>query len=406
MARFAHASIQPKTYLVKGRKVRIGRDDNAAIAANVRNMLKEGLNIPVMPFHPEEGTEYESPTLKQKDALDTVGWVTDARVDRSGRLKLVFDVAKDEYADGIRNKQIRFTSPQLKKDFVDANGKVWGPCVTHLALTPFPRVTGTEDIEEVPADIDSLEEVAFSAFESTTSFSMVADAETDESDPEIEELAEHYRIDDTLIAQLLEKIGVTAPGVKLCDNVSQWAKEFVEALQKKAAQNFVDNSVNVRSPMGTKEENFMSANFSALADHQDENVRALFAAYAEDRKKATEAQISGARTAIAKRIDAASWIPPAARERLQGRLDKINFSATGEAVAEDPSFTADEVLEVMELAIPPEQRMGKVVEPIENEPDQLKKEVIHPDAQQAVIDQARADEIIREELNRFGSHNQ
>lgn len=394
MPRFAHASIRPDTYLVKGRKYRVKRDDNAVIAANVRAMLNSGINIPVLPFHPEEGTEFGGPTMKSKDALDTTGWVTDAKLDQRGRLKLFFEVNSPEHAEGIRNKQIRFTSPELTTSFKDETGREWGPCVRHLALTAFPRVSGTEDIEEV-VEQDAM---PFSSIESTIGFSLMTD---EESETEITEEPEAKKkavtseaaepVDEKHVAELLEKLGITPPRACFNDSPADWVKELVSSMQEKATKDFLaktpDRSGERDKPLGVKEESYMTAQFaqfSALADHPDENVKALYAQFSQEMENVANERREAARKELsAKLLSNSHWIGQKAREMLEGRIATVQFSATADATIEEPTFTVAEVLEVLEAQTPPESRIGtpNVQEP---DPAMLEKKVIDPNAPKKV----------------------
>lgn len=114
--------------------------DIAHLNHRLKEMISAGLQIPVSKEHqsvakPMSPMEWER--FQAEKAWATCGWVQDGFVKPDGTLCLQVEVPDEE--DARRVAVIRYVSPEIVRDFMDGNGKVWpGLSITHLAVTPRP----------------------------------------------------------------------------------------------------------------------------------------------------------------------------------------------------------------------------------------------------------------------------
>lgn len=148
--RFVKDVLYPGTYrLADGRRVTYTPDDVKRMASRVKEMVREGLQIPACWDHQTDA----KPDRLAMRAKFNLGFVEDAEVTPEGYLSLVMDVPGEE--DASRLPSVRFVSPEIVRDFVDGSGKKWdGPSITHIAVTPRPVQHKQQAFQPVRMSLD------------------------------------------------------------------------------------------------------------------------------------------------------------------------------------------------------------------------------------------------------------
>lgn len=123
-----------------GEPIRFSREDLAHYARRLRDMVADGLQIPVSWEHQSKAkprTREEWEAEKAELTKLCLGHARAATVDEGGVLVAEFDVPDD--GDRARLPSVGFVSPEIKWDWTDGRGKTWpGPSITHVAVTPRP----------------------------------------------------------------------------------------------------------------------------------------------------------------------------------------------------------------------------------------------------------------------------
>lgn len=140
------AQLLTKDALYPGRIRKPGRDpidlsdadiDAAVKAANT--LIADGYTIPLYWEHQDDAgpVKLSSADKPAHVAKHTFGRVKEAFKDAGGVLQVKLEVDSDD--DANRLPKVRFVSPELRRNFTDAEGRTWkGWTISHVAATPVP----------------------------------------------------------------------------------------------------------------------------------------------------------------------------------------------------------------------------------------------------------------------------
>lgn len=101
-----------------------------------RAMLRAGLQIPVPEEHQDDAYPMSAAEVKAASVKHNAGWVVDFELAHNGTLYAILDIPDQTTFDRLC-KQIKYCSPEIARR-IDGDGKDWGECITHVALTPIP----------------------------------------------------------------------------------------------------------------------------------------------------------------------------------------------------------------------------------------------------------------------------
>lgn len=134
--RFHKHILSAGTYNVQGKPYPITRSDLERFAKVGNEMLKARLAIPVPAEH-QNVEPMDAASAAAAFALHNSGWVKDFEMTPDGRLYATLEIEDEDVAKKLP-KTIRYVSPEIRANFTDGNGRNWGKCITHIALTPQP----------------------------------------------------------------------------------------------------------------------------------------------------------------------------------------------------------------------------------------------------------------------------
>jgi len=143
----------------------IYRDFTAAdVAEHVRGaqaVLEAGHGIPILYEHAAPGSAEGSPVQlsatdpkSRRDQLAEqvkhgAGWVKKVWLTKDGEAAHELEVTDPDAAKGLKNRSIKFTSPEFRAAWTDGKGREFSKLVSHVALTHKPRNLDQSAIEEV-----------------------------------------------------------------------------------------------------------------------------------------------------------------------------------------------------------------------------------------------------------------
>jgi len=142
-----------------GGKSRLTAADLRAIRAGTLQLLARGWRIPVLPGHAAAGSVDGGPQSTPVRAVDRPAG--DARHRKTAALGHLVDLVQLE--DGSLAQVIeladaavgaRFTSPELRPQWTDPDGNIYGPHIAHVAVTDRPLGRGQTPLAPVNADHD------------------------------------------------------------------------------------------------------------------------------------------------------------------------------------------------------------------------------------------------------------
>ena len=147
---FEQEFLSPGVYHVGGGKFEVvTRDDIRNYVDETNRAIQNGNHVPVLLEHAEPGTDEGAPRDKRADGVKHgAGWLVDLKGNRKGNAVSILDVPNEEHATAIREKRIKFTSPELRKTWRDGKGQTYKGVVSHMALTHKPRNTDQSEITE------------------------------------------------------------------------------------------------------------------------------------------------------------------------------------------------------------------------------------------------------------------
>lgn len=128
------------------------REDVARIAEGTKALLAAKRHVPLLLEHAEPGSAEGSPRDKKaSEVKHGAGWLKDVAIGNDGAMQLVFDVPDADIAGKLKSGSIKFTSPEIRSEWVDGKGQKFNDFISHVALTHKPRNPDQSAIEEVAA---------------------------------------------------------------------------------------------------------------------------------------------------------------------------------------------------------------------------------------------------------------
>lgn len=178
-----------------GKRYDFDRNRLERYARNVNELTREGLRIPLVLEHsdPADSSGKEGPQKPRDKAAKAVkngaGWITGARVDEAGLLKLKVDVTDKAVAQKLADGSIKFVSPDLRSQWTSPlSGKVYKDVIYNAALTHHPVGANQGDFVQLGEVLQlSLADYGDEESESAESGEAPPDPvdNTEESDPDL-----------------------------------------------------------------------------------------------------------------------------------------------------------------------------------------------------------------------------
>lgn len=123
----------------------LSADDLRKYVDGTNRMIAKGWEPPFLLEHAPPNSPEGSPVNKSKwdDKANKVrngaGWVKRALINENGQMGYEIDVRDEQVAKGLNDGSIKFTSPELRKQFVTGDGEVIPYVLAHVAATHTPR---------------------------------------------------------------------------------------------------------------------------------------------------------------------------------------------------------------------------------------------------------------------------
>lgn len=338
-------------------------------ADNTNRAIQAGLSIPVIDFHDDVDRANEA--KDPRSALRNRGWVKNAGVDADGWLEYELDITDRETAKGLEDGSIRFTSPEFHENFFAEGIGDLGSIIRHVALTPKPRNPIQGPFVKVPAGVSrfSLEDYMDDDKKREDGDEIEGiENTTDEPDTSTEDTPVNPDMpaDDSadmkmeaIVAQF-STIGIELPADWTFD--SEGAADILLAALKtksKADAESTPKEEEVEDPPETQEASpvaFSEDELATLPEHirkaiersqaENKKLAARVTQFAEERTKAERDKSIATVTAMK--------LPPGLKKTLLGKLEKVQFSESGEA----PTLTVNEAAAMFLKAIPPSARFA------------------------------------------------
>lgn len=366
---FETMPLEPNLYETRHGMLRFSKDDFRRIGTNTKKAIRCGKTIPVLMVHDDtsNGDPFDPQSV---NARQCEGKIVDAKVNRDGKLRYVFEVpdTATDVVQRLRDGRIQFSSPSFGhfRDTHEGRERDFGVMTRHLALTPFPKETNQPPIREVvnfseatnvPVEIQtkikSKVKPEMNVLEQAPGTDRLEPATLQESAS-----ATSPPIDDVQVNELLAASGIMSPAVKFTDNPTQWMQQFIGALQNRVAHltATLKTSGQVSSALTPESIGTVAYNFS---EHADESVRKLYADFQRVKNEQAQRVRDAALSSIRQRVERQQWLPQDVRVGLLNRVDTLNFSEGADgATIEAPSFTASEVMDLVEKAVPENVKLG------------------------------------------------
>ncbi len=410
MAKFTQQFFQPGWWNVGGIPRRFTKGELSERCANTDRFIQSNPagGIPLFPAHKPAGSQEGGPRLSDRDSRDCTGWLHGVSMDSDGKCFLQVDVGDPRTAEGIENKTIRFTSPEMSGgDYVDSKGKNWGPMFRHIATTASPRnreqgpitpmqfsegcIQFSEDdfmgttkkaAAEKAAQFadDQFKKKADETAQVAEAIDESADESTDVSptspnadelatnDTEVEVANEHpdQQTLNSLVVKIQEIMGIELP--ENADAIAVLTAILNMAKAKKEAAAELSGDIEL-----TEEPNV--AQFSEEATAMIDALKEQNATMKAEKAVALHSKnLAGVNAAIA-----TAKIPKRLRTRLAERANALQFSEEGK---EEPTITIKEAIALFEECIPASITQfaeGDVAEDEHPEGDDFFKEEVSKD---------------------------
>lgn len=394
---FEQVILTPGRYHIgHGRYKDLTKQDLEEYVQGTQEILDAGIDISVPSEHPlplsAEGSPVESHDEAPQfaDAIKNAGWLRGIRINSDGAVTAQYDITSEAYAKAIREKSIKYSSPELREEWESGTGKRFKRHFSHFALTPKPRNDEQEPLEEcaqfslteldatkstrseikgllknlgvnTPSSVkhlglkdEELEDTATLLTQAVAlngmQFAEVTDPKdqnkdsmnegsnpsstSDNSNPDMPPAANNGDMNAAIIAHLSE-LGVELPSDY--DLANDDFKVLLAALKTASAakrKHEEDEQKEERTPTQIEEEPMPAGSqFSDEAQAVIEQQRAQLAAYHKERLDST---VTSCRV-------------PGIAKALKERLDTVQFSESGE---EEPTLTVSQVVELVNAAIP------------------------------------------------------
>lgn len=333
-----------------------------------KRALGNGLAIPVIGFHTNPDDPKGLPAASRDACEISKGWLKGVRQNDDGSLEHELEITDPKAAEAIANGSIRFTSPQITKQFTDGLGRSYGEMFTHVALTPRPR-----NPDQGPMVVSDGNSTQFSLEDAMDDENEKPDDDTEidtesesppaETPPENPDLLtpESDPKSEAAIAAL-NQLGVIVPAdmkfppaivdaLLAALNTAAAAKAKAEA--EKTAATADQPPEPTQAPV-----QFSLEQLSALPA----DVQAALKQAAKDRETAIQFSLEKAdlkRSTTVANVKAMK-LPKGLKDKLVKRLETVQFSATGEAA----TMTVAEVAKLVSESLPPSIRFDNDPKPI------------------------------------------
>ncbi len=216
----------------------LSADDLRKYVDGTNRMIAKGWEPPFLLEHAPPNTPEGSPVNKSTwdDKANKVrngaGWIKKALINDKGEMGFEIDVRDKQVAKGLNDGSIKYTSPELRKQFVTGDGEVIPFVLAHVAATHTPRnpqqatsetiaMAMQFSIEDMEDDEDKKTEeaevvVSDEDKDGELEVEAVDEEKTEETaeDPSTISLSIHKSVYDTLVGMLKGK------GMGLPDDVS------------------------------------------------------------------------------------------------------------------------------------------------------------------------------------------
>ena len=385
MPTYKQVFLRPGHYLVRGKK----RHFSASLLRKYRDgtnrLIRAGMQIPILKQHAKLGSPEGAPVPAGKaSALDCLGWLKGVTQRSDGSLVNELDVTDPEADAAIKNKSVKFTSPEFNDAYVDSDGREFGHVIRHVALTPAPRTQKQGEFiacaEEGGGEIFQFSEddylgrdeeeanVAFAEFEKLKEKTPPeeegeAAPAKDQVDPPPEEFDDTPKADEQptndvettpdevaaagpdvagLVAQVVDRLGVILPEGTDPNSPEGFTLILTAVLNSTVAKEEANGG---GGDVELEEEPSISGQFG---EEDDPRLVAMSEEVAKLRQErdARETEISRGRLAATL---ADKTIPPALAAKLRGLATSSQFSDDG---TPEPQFTIPQVVDLVKATIP------------------------------------------------------
>lgn len=351
----------------------VTRDDLEQYAQNTNRLLSSGASVPVFTRHKDPGAADGGPVFldrlpkSQIDALDNVGWLRGVEVRPDGTAVHRLEILEPEARRAIKEKRIKFTSPELCLNYRGADGTPFGKVIRHVALTPTPRNPNQGDFIPMsePQD-DGLVCVQFSLADRKPPKPESNPPEMDDeegdgdytSDEAMDTARPNVRTDSQQIAKQvladLEAAGIAAPrGVDPLKDPLGFLAQLSTALRQKVITEAASEAKKDQGgDMSTTEQGISQYSEQQLVQfsetHTDPAMRSMAAQLLATTRKAA-AEITASRRGKLRDAITKAPIPKFVQQRLLGTVENVQFSEDG---ADEPVMRLSEVLDLLSQATP------------------------------------------------------
>lgn len=367
--------LQPGRFHVGGGKFHdLTKQEIAEYVAGTRELIKAGYSPPVLFEHAGKGDAEGSPRQNRADQVrNGAGWLTDVEIDQDGAAFHVLDITDPTAEQKIRDKSIKFTSPELRPIWTDGRGHVFEHTIAHVALTHSPR--NIEQSEFMPAAAAmqfsladwepiqmGLEELTDEKVDKTEALDGSPESPSEPSEtepenpdmPETEADGEQARKIESILAYLSE-FGVELPADTACcdicvilDRVQTGLMSAAAAIKKNKIADEPETSDEPGDDAGdpppvVEQSGMVQYSLAQISKHENKLLRKVVLA----NKSALEQKLAG--------MVSKSKLTPAARDTLLSIGGAMQFSADGDFVA---ALSIDQVAAVLDNCLPEGASLG------------------------------------------------
>jgi hypothetical protein len=174
MPLYRQIAMRPGAYeTAVGRQIYLSPADLARCRENTLKLLARGWRVPVFLGHVEYATGLGGPRLTapstsqrwlgRASSSTAVGRLVDVTLEPDGSLAHVILVGRRHLAQ-LRQRRMRFTSPEIRSSFQAAPGETIGPIIAHVALTRWPLCRGQTRLARVRPEAEAEQPTSDSPF--------------------------------------------------------------------------------------------------------------------------------------------------------------------------------------------------------------------------------------------------
>jgi hypothetical protein len=207
----------------------LSADDLRKYVDGTNRLIAKGYEPPFLLEHAPPNSAEGSPVNKTawdekaNKVRNGAGWIKKALISDKGELGYELDVRDKQVAKGLADGSIKFTSPELRKEFTTGDGEVIPYVIAHTAATHTPRNPRQSETETIAMalqfSMDDLEEKEDETPE-VTDVDKDGNPEVDgeeipaevveEATPDVIDMKVHKTVYDTLVGMLKNK-GMSLP---------------------------------------------------------------------------------------------------------------------------------------------------------------------------------------------------